>query len=39
VEYVYWILDDPLAGRPGRVEFPWNLNKFYAEWERAGQHA
>ena len=30
MEYVYWVLDDLLAGRPGPVEFPWNLNNLHA---------
>ena len=35
MEYVYWVLDGLLAGRPGPVEFPWDLNNLYAAGIRA----
>ncbi len=35
MEYVYWVLDGLLAGRPGPVEFPWNLNNLHAAGIRA----
>jgi predicted protein tyrosine phosphatase len=30
VEYVYWMIDGLLAGRPGPVEYPWDPGQFAA---------
>lgn len=30
MKYVYWVIEGLLAGRPGPVEFPWNLEALRA---------
>jgi protein-tyrosine phosphatase len=35
VEYVYWVIDELLAGRPGPVEYPWDPGQFAAAGLRA----
>jgi len=35
VNYVYWVMDGLLAGRPGPAEFPWNPEELRAAGVRA----
>jgi hypothetical protein len=35
VEYIYWVIDGLLAGRPGPVEYPWDPGQFAAAGLRA----
>jgi protein-tyrosine phosphatase len=35
MEYVYWVIEGLLAGRPGPVEFPWDLAALRAAGMRA----
>ncbi len=35
MDYIFWVLDGLLAGRPGPIEFPWDLEALRAAGIRA----